>query len=414
MEQKKRHDIALMKYAAIAPVISGLPAQYKSFSEYFREVAEKGIPHPDGGLRHYAPSTISKWYEIYLKKGFDALQPAGRSDEGRSRKLDDALKEQIIYLKEHYPRMSAAAIYRQLQHNGSICRGELSESTVLRFINRLALERDLTNNQDMRRYERPHINEVWCGDSSSGPYLKTPDGKKRRVYVIALIDDASRMVVGIDVSFHDSFVSLMSVLKSAVAKYGVPKTLNFDNGSAYKNRQMELLAARIGSVLNYCRPYTPTAKAKIERWFRTMKDQWMASLDMRDFQSLDGLRGSLLSFVRAYNLSGHSSLQGRSPQDRFFSEPDRIRRLEMRQIEESFLLELERRVSADSVIVIDGVEYEVDYRFAKQRITLRYSPDMKDIFVVEHDGSLTPVRLLNKQENASVKREKIHLCGGED
>lgn len=414
MEQKKRHDIALMKYAAIAPVISGLPAQYKSFSEYFREVAEKGIPHPDGGLRHYAPSTISKWYEIYLKKGFDALQPAGRSDEGRSRKLDDALKEQIIYLKEHYPRMSAAAIYRQLQHNGSICRGEFSESTVLRFINRLALERDLTNNQDMRRYERPHINEVWCGDSSSGPYLKTPDGKKRRVYVIALIDDASRMVVGIDVSFHDSFVSLMSVLKSAVAKYGVPKTLNFDNGSAYKNRQMELLAARIGSVLNYCRPYTPTAKAKIERWFRTMKDQWMASLDMRDFQSLDGLRGSLLSFVRAYNLSGHSSLQGRSPQDRFFSEPDRIRRLEMRQIEESFLLELERRVSADSVIVIDGVEYEVDYRFAKQRITLRYSPDMKDIFVVEHDGSLTPVRLLNKQENASVKREKIHLCGGED
>ena len=86
----------------------------------------------------------------------------------------------------------------------------------------------------------------------------------------------------------------------------------------------------------------------------------------------------------------------------------------MQRIEESFLLELERRVSADSVIVIDGVEYEVDYRFSKQRITLRYSPDMKDIFVLERDGSLTPIRLLNKQENASIKREKIHLCGGED
>lgn len=413
MEQQKRHDLALMKYAAIAPVISGLPAQYKSFSEYFREVAEKGIPHPDGGLRHYAPATISKWYEIYLKKGFDALQPAGRSYEGRSRKLDDALKEQIIYLKEHYPRMSAAAIYRQLQHNGSICRGELSESTVLRFINRLALERKLTNNPDMHRYERPHINEVWCGDSSVGPYLKTPDGKKHRIYVIALIDDASRMIVGIDVFFHDTFVNLMSVLKSAVSKYGVPRVFNFDNGSAYKNRQMELLAARIGSTINYCRPYTPTAKAKIERWFRTMKDQWMASLDMRDFHSLDELRGSLLAFVRSYNLSAHSSLQGRSPQDRFFSEPEKIRRLEMQQIEQCFLLELERRVSADSVIRIDQIEYEVDYRFAKQLITLRYSPDMKDIFVVEHDGSLTPIRLLNKQENASIKREKIHLCGGE-
>ena len=414
MEQQKKHDIALMKYAAIAPVVSGLPAQYRSFSEYFREVSERGIPHPDGGLRHYAVSTIAKWYELYTKNGFDALQPAGRCDEGKSRKLDDALQEQIIYLKEHYPRMSAAAIYKQLQHNGSICRGELSESTVLRFVNRLALEKKLTGNQDMRRYERPHINEVWCGDSSVGPCLKTPDGKKHRVYVIALIDDASRMIVGIDVFFGDTFVNLMSVLKSAVSKYGVPKVLNFDNGSAYKNRQMELLAARIGSTINYCRPYTPTAKAKIERWFRTMKDQWMASLDMKDFHSLDGLRGSLSAFVRAYNLSAHSSLQGKSPQDRFFSEPEKIRRLEMQKIEESFLLELERRVSADSVIVIEGVEYEVDFRFAKQRITLRYSPDMKHIFVVEHDGSLTPIRLLNKQENASVKREKIHLCGGED
>ena len=414
MEQQKKHDIALMKYSAIAPVISGLPAQYKSFSEYFRGVSERGILHPDGGLRHYAVSTIAKWYELYVKDGFDALKPSGRSDEGKTRKLDRAVQEQIIYLKEHYPRMSAAAIYKQLQHDGSIRRGELSESTVLRFINRLCVEKKLTGHQDMRRYERPHINEVWCGDSSAGPYLKTPDGKKHRVYVIALIDDASRMVVGIDVFFNDTFVNLMSVLKSAVSKYGVPKVLNFDNGSAYKNRQMELLAARIGSIINYCRPYTPTAKAKIERWFRTMKDQWMASLDMRDFHSLDSLRGSLLSFVRSYNLAPHSSLKGKSPQDRFFSEPVIIRRLETRQIRECFLLELERRVSADSVIVIDGVEYEVDCRFAKQRITLRYSPDMKEISVVEHDGSLTPIRLLNKQENASVKREKIHLCGGED
>ena len=286
MEQQKKHDIALMKYSAIAPVISGLPAQYQSFSEYFREVSEKGILHPDGSLRHYATSTIAKWYELYVKNGFDSLQPSGCSDEGKPGKLDDALQEQILYLKEHYPRMSAAAIYKQLQHNGSIRRGELSESTILRFINRLAMEKKSSNGQDMRRYERPHINEVWCGDSSVGPYLKTSDGKKHRVYVIALIDDASRMVVGIDVFFNDTFVGLMSVLKSAVSKYGVPRVLNFDNGSSYKNRQMELLAARIGSAINYCRPYTPTAKAKIERWFRTMKDQWMASLDIRDMPYL--------------------------------------------------------------------------------------------------------------------------------
>ena len=94
-------------------------------------------------------------------------------------------------------------------------------------------------------------------------------GSKRRVYVIALIDDASRFILGADVFFHDTFVNLMSVMKSAVSRYGKPKVFNFDNGAAYKNRQMELLAARIGSVISYCRPYTPTQKAKIERWFRT-------------------------------------------------------------------------------------------------------------------------------------------------
>ena len=188
---------------------------------------------------------------------------------------------------------------------------------------------------------------------------------------------------------------------------------NFDNGSAYKNKQMELLAARIGSVINYCRPYTPTQKAKIERWFRTLKDQWMASLDMRDFRSLEELRGSLLTYINTYNQRPHSALKGISPQERFFQEPELISRLPDELIDNSFLLEIERRVSADSVIVIDQVEYEVDYRFAKQRITLRYTPDMEYIYLVEADGSLSPVRLLNKQENAVIKRDKVRLTGGE-
>lgn len=147
----------------------------------------------------------------------------------------------------------------------------------------------------------PMVNEVWCGDSSVGPYLKTEDGKKHKVYVIALIDDASRYIVGIDVFFNDNFVNLMSVMKAAVAKFGVPKLFNFDNGSSYKNKQMDLLAARIGSTVHYDQPYTPTQKAKVERWFRTRKDQWWAGLDMRDFHTLDKLRGVFTPMCSQYN-----------------------------------------------------------------------------------------------------------------
>ena len=414
MDQEKKQALALMRYSAIAPLITGLSDDYESLTAFFNNASVKGVIHPDGTVKHYAPGTIEKWYRNYKEAGFDALIPTGRVDQGKPRKLDDDLQEQIRYLKANYPRMSASAIYRQLRDNGSIKNGEVSESTVNRYINLIAVQMKTTTNQDMRRYERAHINEVWCGDSSVGPYLKTSDGKKHKVYIIALIDDASRFIVGIDVFFNDNFVNLMSVMKSAVAKYGRPGMFNFDNGSSFKNKQMELLAARIGSVVHYDQPYTPTQKAKIERWFRTMKDQWLSSLDIRDFHSLDELRGNLLAYVQNYNQTVHSSLKGLSPQDRFFSEPNRIRRLSDEEIENSFLLELERRVSSDSVIVIDQVEYEVDYRFAKQRIKIRYSPDMKDIFIVEADGTLTPIRLLNKTENAYIKREKIHLCRGEE
>lgn len=414
MDQEKKHAVALMRYSAIAPLITGLSDDYESLTAFFNAASVKGVIHPDGSVKHYSPNTIERWYRNYKSGGFDALIPSGRKDMGKPRKLDVQLREQIQYLKSNYPRMSAAAIYRQLHENGSIKNGDVSESTVNRYINLLSLELKTTNNQDMRRYERPHINEVWCGDSSVGPYLKTPDGKKHKVYIIALIDDASRFIVGIDVFFNDNFINLMSVIKSAVAKYGRPQMFNFDNGSSYKNKQMELLAARIGTVIHYDQPYTPTQKAKIERWFRTMKDQWMSSLDIRDFNSLDELRGNLSAYVQKYNQTVHSSLSGKSPQDRFFSEPNRIRRLTDEEIENCFLLEIERRVSSDSVIVINQVEYEVDCRFAKQRIRLRYSPGLKDIFIVETDGTLTPIRLLNKTENAFVKREKVHLCRGEE
>lgn len=414
MTQEQTQEIALMRYSVISPLISGLQDNYSSHEAFFRDASAKGIIAPDGTKKHYAPTTIKKWYNHYNQGGFDALIPSSRADLGKPRKLDDELQEQIKYLKSNYPRMSAAAIYRQLRDNGSIRPEDLSESTVNRYLNSLALEMKTATSQDMRRYERPHINEVWCGDSSAGPYLKTADGKKHKVYLIALIDDASRFIVGIDVFFNDNFINLMSVMKSAVAKYGRPQMFNFDNGSSYRNKQMELLAARLGSVIHYDQPYTPTQKAKIERWFRTCKDQWMASLDICDFHSLDELRGNLMAYVNKYNQTVHSSLKGKTPQDRFFSEPERIRRLSDEEIGHDFLLEIERRVSVDSVITIDQVEYEVDCRFAKQRVRLRYSPDMEDIFIAEQDGTLTPIRLLNKQENSFVKREKIHLCRGDE
>ena len=98
----------------------------------------------------------------------------------------------------------------------------------------------------------------------------------------------------------------------------------------------------------------------------------MASLDMVSLKSLDQLRSSLDAFADSYNHTAHVSLSGQSPADRFFSEPGQFRRLDRESID--------RTVSADSVIVIDRTEYQVDCRFAKQRIKLRYSPDLAYLY----------------------------------
>ena len=109
MDKDRQQAIALMRYSAIAPLISGVPEEYPSMSTYFRDLSEKGILHPSGQLRKYAPGTMKSWLLNYRKGGFDALMPIKRSDSGRSRRIDDELAEQIRYLKHTYPRITAAS-----------------------------------------------------------------------------------------------------------------------------------------------------------------------------------------------------------------------------------------------------------------------------------------------------------------
>lgn len=413
MTLDQKQQVALFRYGVIAPLETGSSDPSISNNEFFRRAAAQVYAGPDGKPVTVSAATIEKWHRFYKKEGFNGLLPQSRKDEGISRKLDQDLQIQIRQLKTSHPRITAAEIHRKLLASGSINIGQVSVSTVERFVRHLRNEEALSGSREMRRYERPHINEVWYGDTCYGPYLSTPDGRKR-VFFIALIDDASRFIVAADIFFNDNFENLMSVIRSAVSRYGRPKLFSFDNGASYRNRQMELLAARIGSAVHYCEPFTPTSKSKIERWFLTLRMQYLSALDMRDFRSIEELRRDFSAYVLRYNQTVHSSLNGSSPQERFFSEPEQIRRLSQDDIDHCFLFETERRVSPDCVVVVDNRSYEIHYRYAKQRIRLRYSHDMAKSFVVEPSGELTPVSLrpLNKQDNSHIKRERVRLSEG--
>ena len=187
---------------------------------------------------------------------------------------------------------------------------------------------------------------------------------------------------------------------------------SFDNGANYRSGQMNLLGARIGVGINFCPPFTPTSKAKIERFFKTLKDQYLCRIKPNDYRDLETFNKALKEYIQEYNTRPHSSLENSmSPNDRFYNASKLIIEMSEEQIEKSFLLEIERKVTADGVINIDCKEYEVDYRYQNQRITIRYSPDLSKVYVVEKfDNSLKEIKLLDKKANSNIKRTKVKLA----
>lgn len=402
MTDQEKEKIALFKYGIISPLVSNI-AINMSKKSFLKILGEKEYQF-EGKTVKIDWKTIESWYYQYMRLGFEGLKPKERNDRGKVRKLDDEVVEIIRYYIERYPRMPATSIHQKLIADNILNVGDVATCTISRCIKRLKENGNIVTKQEFRRYEAEHINDIWCCDTTYS-FKVTVDGIKKRMYIIAIIDDASRVVVGCDVFFEDNFINFMSVLKSAITKYGKPKILNLDNGAPYKNGQIELLAARIGLTLHHCEPYKPMGKAKIERWFRTMKDHFMATYHLTSKTTIEEFRKDLLNYVISYNNKEHSELKA-SPFSRFFETNEYPIYLSDEIIEKSFLLEIERKASIDCVIPINNTEYEVPTKYAGKRIKLRYSSDFKTVYVVNPDGTLDKIELLDKVANSKIKRNK--------
>ena len=403
MTDQEKEKIALFRYGIISPVVSNI-AISMSKKEFFKQLGEKEYLHPNGKNIKIEWKTIEGWYYQYKRLGFEGLKPRDRNDKGKVRKLDDEVIEIIDYYIKKYPRMPSTSIHEKLIADNIINVGDVSTCTIARYIKRLKENNDIIIKKEFRRYEAEHINDIWCCDTTYS-FKLTVNGVKKRMYIMAIIDDASRVIVGCDVFFEDNYVNFMSVLKSAVKKFGKPKLLNVDNGAPYKNNQISLLTARLGITLHHCEAFSPQSKSKIERWNRTMKDHFMATYHLTSKTTIEEFRCDLLKYVVEYNNKEHSELKT-SPFNRFFENEEFPIFLDDDLIEKSFLLEIERKASIDGVIPINNVEYEVPSKYANKRIKLRYSPDCKQVYVVNPDGTLESIQLLDKVANSKVIRNK--------
>ena len=160
MTDEKRQEYALMRYGIIAPAVNHTLPDGMSLQRYWEEASDREYIDPDGRKRHFTAKTIQRWYYFYINNGLDGLITQPRTDAGKFRKINMDIREHIRYLKQQYPRISATEIHRSLIENGYIQKADVSLSTITRQVNQLKKELSLPAQTDMRRYERPHINEV--------------------------------------------------------------------------------------------------------------------------------------------------------------------------------------------------------------------------------------------------------------
>ena len=225
----RRREVALFRYGVIADLVH-LEEHHRGLYARLAEKAKLPYTIP-GTLRcHVAAETIRGWLRKYRRGGFDALLPRPRADQGSARSIPSPVVDLICQMKDDAPELSIPAIIKLArQDHADVVTDEvtLPESTVHRVLSRRGLmkkKRDEPTTKDRRRFEHLAAGDLWMSDVMYGPKIK--DGhRQRQSYLIAFIDDATRVVPYASFTYSEGAVTFLSVFEQAIRRRGIPKRL---------------------------------------------------------------------------------------------------------------------------------------------------------------------------------------------
>ena len=398
-------EMAYFRFALIAPVIQGVFPD-ASIAAYCRRVTENPVKRPDGILFQYKPATLERWVTLYRESGMDALMPKERSDKGSVRTLSKECTQQIRSIKEKFPKLDAIQIHVRLVQDGLI-PAAVSPRTIQRFIKSNGLKPSAAAGllKDRKAFEEPFFGSMWQADTCHMPYIPDGHGKKRRSYLIALVDDHSRLIVGAGMFFEDDAYNFQKVLKAAVAAYGIPIKIYADHGPGYENSQISFICGSIGTVLIHAPVRDGAAKAKIERTFGTLKSRWLNGLDTNQIRSLGDFNSELAEAVRRHNLTINSSTK-QTPMERFLATRGRIRVPESEEwLDECFMNRIRRKVRNDSTLSFLNTQFDAPMHFMRQTVEVRFLPDRLPEAYIFENGARYPLKVTDRQANSRAKRE---------
>lgn len=409
-EEKKKKEIALFRYGLISPVIHGHIAMQK---RYFEEMAQKEHDVPHLGRKKYKPETIRHWLKVFKRGGFDALLPKGRVDKGQSRKISDELAEEIRESLEKYPWLSGSALYRTLISSGSILPGGINEGTLRKFIKDNNLK-EPTNKTPRKKFEMELINQLWTADAMHGYYIKSQTHKrKQKTYLIAAIDDHSRVITARQWTLAENTISFARILKQGIQLFGLPEKLYCDNGSLFSSNYLQLACARLGIALIHSKPYDSPSRGKIERFFRTVRQKFLPILNLEEIDHIDQLNDRFEAWLeKDYHKHLHTGI-GEKPMDRFINsiKNTNIKRITEEQLDLAFQTTIYRTVKNDATVSINAKLYECPPETIGKKIEIRYSwNEAPDYIYYQNNKPVAKLSLVNPQQNANIPAWEISFA----
>jgi putative transposase len=271
---ERARAIGLFRYGLIREAADpGLSTRARG--RLVRAVAAGEHLDPAGRRVRVSRDTLDRWIRAWRRGGFDALVPSPRQSCPR---LPGEVVEMAVALKRENLDRTGAQVRRILATQMGWAPGE---RTLQRWFADDPAITDLISaglsaggaGPVFGRFEAARPNELWTGDALHGPHVGG-----RKTYLFAFLDDHSRAIMGHRFGFAEDTVRLAAALRPALGSRGVPDGIYVDNGSAFVDAWLLRACAKLGIRLIHSTPNRPQGRGKIERYFRTVREQFLVEI----------------------------------------------------------------------------------------------------------------------------------------
>jgi putative transposase len=340
-----------------------------------RGLAEREHLAPDGRRVRVGRNTLDRWIRAYREGGFDGLVPAPRRVANGT---PERVLELAVALRREQPARTAAQIHRIIVAAEGAAP---SARTIQRHLAAAGLPwKGGPVARALGRFEAESRNELWTGDALHGPLI---DG--RRTFLFCFLDDHSRLLVGYRWAGREDVLNASRALRAGIAARGLPKAVYVDNGSPFVSGQLLRACAVLGIRLIHSAPGRPQGRGKIERVFRTVREQVLVELEDRPPASLDDLNRIFQSWVeQVYHRRIHTET-GQTPLERFLAAGPPTLPSEL-ALMGAFRWSERRTVSRTGTVSMHGNTYEVDPELAGRQVDLVFDPLELAEVAVQIDG----------------------------